>query len=160
MSKHQLHRKQRLPISLDECWDFFSSAKNLKEITPDYLRFEIVAGDSRKIYPGQLIQYYVRPFWNIRVLWLTEITHVVEREYFVDEQRSGPYSFWHHKHFFREIGNGVEIEDVVDYQLPFGFLGQTMHTLSIRKKLEAIFDYRRDKLTALFGTVDLPSTEL
>lgn len=136
---------------MDQCWDFFSSPGNLEQITPGYLAFEVVSTDGRKIYPGQLIRYYVRPFWNIRVNWLTEITHAVDGKYFVDEQRSGPYAFWHHKHFFREIKNGVEIEDVVDYQLPFGFFGRIFHALFVRHKLQEIFDYRRDRLTKLFG---------
>jgi ligand-binding SRPBCC domain-containing protein len=154
MPLYQLRRKQNLPISIERCWDFFSSPRNLKEITPKYLQFEIISDDDRKIYPGQLVQYYVRPVWNIRVYWLTEITHAVEKKYFVDEQKCGPYAFWHHKHFFKEIEKGVEMEDVVDYGLPFGIVGQALHVLVLQNRLNKIFDYRRDKLTALFGTVN------
>ncbi len=146
-----LQRKQLLPISPAEAWQFLSDPKNLKTITPDYMGFEIVSGDDRSIFPGQIIQYKVSPLLGIKMNWVTEITHVVDGAFFVDEQRFGPYTFWHHKHFIKAVENGVEMEDIVDYKLPMGFLGDIMHQLYVKKQLEAIFDFREKKLIELFG---------
>jgi ligand-binding SRPBCC domain-containing protein len=103
------------------------------------------------MYPGQIIEYIVTPIVGIRTQWVTEITHIVEKEYFVDEQRIGPYKFWHHKHRFKPITGGVEIEDKIDYQLPFGLVGRLTHALIVKPKLDEIFSYRKDKLESLFG---------
>lgn len=146
--------KQKLPISRIQAWEFLSDPKNLKAITPDYMSFEIVSGADRRIFPGQIIQYKVSPMLGIKLPWVTEITHVVEGHYFVDEQRYGPYSFWHHKHFLKDIPGGVEMEDVIDYKIPLDFLGQWLHRLLVRKKLDEIFEYRRKKLIALFGEMN------
>ena len=143
--------KQKLPISLDEAWAFLSNPANLKTITPPYMGFNILSGADRPMYPGQIIQYIVTPIMGIKAKWVTEITHVVDKEYFVDEQRFGPYAFWHHKHFVREIEGGVEMEDIIDYKVPMGILGQLVHPFLVRPKLDEIFDYRTKKLTELFG---------
>ena len=127
------------------------SPKNLKTITPDYMSFDILSGADRKMFPGQIIQYIVTPILGIKTKWVTEITHVVEDEYFVDEQRFGPYSLWHHKHFIKEIEGGVEMEDIIDYKIPFGWLGQLMHPILVKPKLDEIFAYRKKKLIELFG---------
>lgn len=148
---HTLHTKQKLPISVDQAWDFFSDPRNLKTITPDYMGFHILSGADRPMFPGQLIQYIVTPVAGIKTKWVTEITHVREKEYFVDEQRFGPYSLWHHKHFIKPIPGGIEMEDIVDYKLPFGFLGNFLHPLIVGPKLKEIFSYRRTKLLAIFG---------
>lgn len=152
MKIYTLHAKQKLPISLEEAWDFLSDPANLKVITPDYMSFDILSGSERKMYPGQIIQYIVTPIAGIKTKWVTEITHVKDLEYFVDEQRFGPYSLWHHKHFLKEIPGGVEMEDVVDYKLPLGILGQLVHPILVKPKLDEIFDYRRKKLIELFGS--------
>lgn len=151
MAIYQLHKKQQLPISVEEAWLFLSDPKNLKTITPDYMGFDIVSGESDKMYPGQIIEYIVKPILGIPNKWVTEITHVVENKYFVDEQRFGPYSLWHHKHFIKEIPNGVEMEDLIHYKIPFGFVGQLVHPLLVKPKLEQIFEYRQKKLIELFG---------
>lgn len=151
MKIYSLHAKQNLPITVDEAWAFFSSPNNLKTITPDYMGFDILSGGDRPMFPGQIIQYVVTPLLGIRVKWVTEITHVEYQKYFVDEQRYGPYALWHHKHFFRAIPGGIEMEDVIDYKLPMGVLGQLVHPFIVRPKLEEIFDYRRNKLIELFG---------
>ena len=143
--------KQKLPISLDEAWAFLSNPANLKTITPPYMGFNILSGADRPMYPGQIIQYIVTPIMGIKAKWVTEITHVVDKEYFVDEQRFGPYAFWHHKHFVREIEGGVEMEDIIDYKVPMGILGQLVHPFLVKPKLDEIFDYRTKKLTELFG---------
>ncbi len=156
MKIYTLKAKQNLPISIDEAWEFLSDPKNLKTITPDYMGFKILSGADRKMYPGQIIQYMVTPVAGIKNKWVTEITHVRDRQYFVDEQRFGPYALWHHKHFIKEIPGGVEMEDIIDYKIPFGILGQWMHPILVKPKLKEIFNYRENKLIELFGTLDTP----
>lgn len=153
MKLYQLHSKQLLPITQQEAWDFLSDPKNLKVITPDAMGFEVLSGADRKMYSGQIIQYNVSPFPGYKTRWVTEITHVKEGEYFVDEQRFGPYALWHHKHFIRKVQNGVEMEDIIDYKVPFGILGQLGNNLVIKKQLTKIFKYREEKLIELFGKV-------
>lgn len=148
---YRLTSKQNLPISIVEAWQFLADPKNLKTITPNYMCFDIVSGDERPMFAGQIIQYIVTPILGIKTNWVTEITHVVKNEYFVDEQRFGPYSLWHHKHFIKPIDGGVEMEDVIDYKLPFGFLGRQLHPIIVKPKLIEIFNYRTNKLVELFG---------
>lgn len=130
-----------------------SSPANLSAITPDYMGFEMLNdlhGDN--MYPGQIIEYYVRPVLGIRLHWVTEITHVKDHEFFVDEQRFGPYAFWHHKHFLKEVKGGVEMSDLVHYKAPFGILGKMANTLFIKQQLKNVFDYRYKKIEELFNT--------
>jgi len=136
---------------MEQAWKFLSDPKNLKTITPDYMRFEILGGDEKMMYPGQIIKYIVTPVMGIPTKWITEITHVKEGEYFVDEQRFGPYALWHHKHFIKPIKNGIEMEDIIDYKIPFGILGQMAHPIIVKPKLKEIFEYRKKKLSELFG---------
>lgn len=117
------------------------------------MKFNILSGADRPMFPGQLIQYEVSPFIGYTTRWVTEITHVKQGEYFVDEQRFGPYALWHHKHFLKPVEQGVEMEDIIDYKLPFGLLGQWMHPFLVKKQLETIFNYREQKLIELFGSV-------
>ncbi|MTE27572.1 SRPBCC family protein [Winogradskyella ouciana] len=151
MKIYTLHKKQNLPITVNEAWDFLSDPKNLKVITPDYMGFNILSGADRPMFPGQIIQYIVTPVMGIKTKWVTEITHVMDKKYFVDEQRFGPYALWHHKHFIKEIEGGVEMEDIIDYKVPLGILGQMVHPFLVKPKLEEIFNYRTEKLEALFG---------
>lgn len=146
-----LSSKQKLPITVTEAWEFLSSPKNLKTITPDYMGFHIISGADKPMFAGQVIQYLVTPVFGIKTHWVTEITHVVDKNYFVDEQRFGPYALWHHKHFLNEIDGGVEMEDIIDYKLPFGFLGRMLHPILVKPKLTEIFNYRTKKLNELFG---------
>lgn len=143
--------KQKIPVTLKEAWAFFSDPKNLNTITPESMKFRTLRGDEKLMFPGQIIRYKISPFTGINMEWVTEITHVNEYEFFVDEQRFGPYKFWHHKHFFRSIEGGVEMEDIVDYKLPFGFLGKMFHPILVKPKLNEIFNYRKQKLIELFG---------
>ncbi len=151
MKLYQLRTKQELPISVEKAWKFFSDPKNLKDITPNEMNFNIISGADKSIYAGQIIQYKVSPVLGINLKWVTEITHVKENEYFVDEQRFGPYSLWHHKHFFKKINGGILMEDIVDYKIPYGLIGQFAHIIFVKKKLEKIFNYRHTKLEKLFG---------
>jgi len=148
---YRLSASQKIPIDIKVAWAFFSSPKNLETITPDKLKFKILSGADTEIYPGQIIQYKVSPFPFFTSIWVTEITHVKEDEYFVDEQRYGPYEFWHHKHFFKSIPGGVEIYDIVDFKVPFGWLGRKLTKGFIERELQQIFTYRNNKLTELFG---------
>ncbi|MDX1542416.1 MAG: SRPBCC family protein [Christiangramia sp.] len=159
MKIYTLNSLQKLPVSQEKAWNFLSDPKNLKTITPDYMGFEILSGGDRPMFPGQIIQYIVTPLAGIRTKWVTEITHVREGEYFVDEQRFGPYSLWHHKHFIKPIPGGVEMEDVIDYKLPFGLIGQMTQPILVRPKLQEIFDYRRKKLIELFGEYEEVKSE-
>ncbi len=148
---YQLYRKQHLNCGIDEAWEFFSNPRNLQEITPSYMGFKIKSGADRKAYPGQVIRYTVSPLFNIPMEWVTELSQVVEQSYFIDEQRIGPYQFWHHKHFFTATDEGVHMEDVLDYKLPLGIIGKLMHAIYVKNKLKHIFDYRENKLKELFN---------
>lgn len=153
MKIYTLHAKQSLPISIDEAWNFLSNPNNLKVITPEYMGFNIKSGADRPMYAGQIIEYIVTPILGIKTKWVTEITNSVDHEYFVDEQRYGPYSLWHHKHFIKKIDGGVEMEDLLHYKLPFGVFGQMAHPFLVKPKLTEIFEYRKNKLVELFGTI-------
>lgn len=152
MKIYTLTKKQFLPITMDEAWAFFSTPINLKKITPEYMGFNILTdlGDG-KMYPGQIIHYIVTPVLGIPMRWTTEITHVIDRKYFVDEQRFGPYSFWHHQHWFREVDGGVEMTDIVNYGIPLGVLGRIANTVFVQSKLQEIFDYREKVTNEMFG---------
>lgn len=152
MASYILKREQKLPISLATAWEFFSHPKNLGEITPAYMNFKTLSNSySDTVYAGQIITYKVSPLLGIPLFWMTEITHLKEQEYFIDEQRFGPYALWHHLHRFQEIPGGVLMTDVVNYKMPLGVLGNLAHWLFVRKQVEAIFDYRTTVLEKRFG---------
>ena len=152
MSHFQLKKTQLLNTDIDTIWDFASSPKNLKEITPDNMLFNITSeGLPEKMYPGMIITYEVSPLLNIKMKWVTEITQVVEKKFFIDEQRIGPYSLWHHQHFFEEKDEGVLMTDIVTYKPPFGLLGDIANSLFIEKQLEEIFQYRWDAMDKKFN---------
>ncbi|MGB5320859.1 SRPBCC family protein [Lutimonas sp.] len=151
---YQLSAKINLPIPLEEAWKFLSDPSNLKVITPDYMGFHIISGTDRAMYAGQIITYKVSPLLGIKMNWVTEITHVEDRKYFVDEQRIGPYSMWHHKHFLKEIKNGTEITDVVHYRLPIAIIANRFHAILVKPKLKEIFEYRTKALLTRFGEYD------
>ena len=144
MALYQFKKEQIIKnASLEEVWDFISSPANLKEITPDYMGFDIVSeGLPEKMYPGMIIKYKVSPLLGIKMTWVTEITHVRDLEYFVDEQRVGPYSIWHHQHLLTPTDDGVLMNDIISYKPPFWILGDIANVLMIRSKLNEIFDYR------------------
>jgi len=146
-----LRYSHQLPIGLESAWEFFSSPNNLKTLTPEYLNFEIVSLSREKIYAGQVIEYIIRPIANIPITWVTEITHVKHHEYFVDEQRFGPYQFWHHEHHFAAISGGVEITDIIYYKMPLGYIGNLLNAYKVKKDLKKIFSFRQTKLDSIFG---------
>ncbi len=159
MAFYQLNTKQFIPSTIDEVWEFISNPGNLKVITPEKMGFEITSGNlPEKMYPGMIITYNVKPLWGIKMKWVTEITHVEEKRYFVDEQRSGPYSMWHHQHIIEPVEGGVMMTDIVSYKPPLGFLGAIANSMVIRRQLEGIFNYREKALEKRFGkaVVDKP----
>ncbi|RYG44516.1 MAG: hypothetical protein EOO01_19360 [Chitinophagaceae bacterium] len=152
MSSHTLKTVQRIPASLEELWSFFSDPVNLAEITPKEMDFRVISQHhGETIYAGQIIEYKVKPLLGISMYWMTEITHVSPLEYFVDEQRKGPYVLWHHQHHFKKIDGGVEMTDLVHYRNPFGPLGRLANALFVKKKLEQIFAFRFKVVEQRFG---------
>ena len=151
MKVHVLKQQQVLPISLQEAWDFFSTPRNLNQITPSDLGFTMTYCSSEKMVEGQIITYRIRIAPLIHLAWVTEITSVKEPQSFIDNQISGPYSLWHHRHFFEETPEGVLMTDLVHYALPFGPFGSIAHAVFVRRKLEHIFTYRRQTLEKHFG---------
>lgn len=152
MAFYQLIKKQKLPASINEIWDFVSSPANLKDITPGHMGFIVTSNNgSQKMYPGMIITYKVSPIPGIKLNWMTEITHIKDYEYFVDEQRIGPYSIWHHEHKLEIIEDGVMMIDIVTYKPPMGFIGAIANSLLIKNQLIKIFDYRAIALEKRFG---------
>ena len=149
---HQIRKEQFLESNISDVWEFVSSPHNLKKITPNEMNFIITSDNlTKKMYPGMIISYKVSPIFKIQMNWVTEITHMYKHKYFVDEQRLGPYKIWHHQHIFEIKENGVLMIDVVSYKLPFGIIGELIHKLFIKNKLESIFNYRFDKMNKLFN---------
>lgn len=152
MAAHSLKTVQKIPISLDKAWDFFSNPANLQAITPDNMGFKVISKyHGEKMYAGQIIEYNVKPFLGIPLYWMTEITQVKDKEYFIDEQRFGPYSLWHHQHHFKSIEGGVEMTDIIHYKNSMWIFGKIANNLFVKKQLKGIFAYRFQKVEELFG---------
>lgn len=162
MKSYQVKFSQKLPISLPEAWDFFSSPANLAKITPKEMEFIVTSEPpiDGKMYPGLIITYKVSPLFGIKLNWMTEITQVVDEKYFIDEQRFGPFKFWHHQHHFKTIDGGVEMTDILTYGLPFGPIGQLAHAIMIKKQVEEIFTFREIKVNELFGKYENKTPQL
>jgi ligand-binding SRPBCC domain-containing protein len=153
MKTYLLTWEQSMPIPLEEAWDFFSSPLNLAKITPPEMGFKVTSPFSAdtKMYPGMIITYKITPLFGIKMNWMTEISHVKEGEYFVDEQRTGPYALWHHQHHFKKIKGGVHMTDILSYAIPYGPIGTIANKLLVRKQIEKIFEYRQKAVIDLFG---------
>ncbi|MES2427459.1 MAG: SRPBCC family protein [Bacteroidota bacterium] len=153
MKTYLLKFEQNLPIPLAETWDFFTSPLNLAKITPPKMGFKVTSPyhADAKIYEGMIITYKITPLLGIKMNWMTEITHVKAQEYFVDEQRSGPYALWHHEHHFKEIKGGVQMTDILHYAIPYGVIGRLSNRLLVAKKIKKIFTYREKAVNELFG---------
>ena len=152
MATHSIKTVQKIPSSLENVWEFFSSHDNLQTITPLDMNFEVISKHhGEKLYAGQVIEYKVCPFLKIPFYWMTEITHVKAKEYFIDEQRKGPYALWHHQHHFKEIDGGVEMTDIVHYKNPLGIIGDVANSLFVKKQLKKIFEFRFQKVEEVFG---------
>ncbi len=152
MAFYQITQTQKIPASLNAVWGFVSSPANLKDITPSYMDFTVTSNSgSEKMYAGMIITYVVKPLFGIAMKWMTEISQVKDKEYFVDEQRMGPYKLWHHQHKLQEIEGGVLMTDIVTYIPPFGFLGSIANRLFIKKQLQNIFEFRTQAVEKKFG---------
>ena len=143
---YTLECKQLIQWPIEKAWEFFSSPLNLKKITPAKMGFEVTSDNLAKIYPGQIISYQVGILPFVKTNWVTEITHVQEPNYFVDEQRIGPYSMWHHEHIFEETTDGLLMTDRVSYQIPFGILGKLLTGTMIKNQIIEIFEHRTNVL--------------
>ncbi|MFT5512932.1 MAG: ligand-binding SRPBCC domain-containing protein [Bacteroidia bacterium] len=151
MGTFQFKQSQLVNAPVKEVWDFISSPSNLKEITPDHMGFDITSADiSQKIYPGLIISYKVKPLLGIKMNWVTEIKNVVDNQFFVDEQRVGPYTMWHHQHHIEAQGDCTMMHDIITYIPPMGFIGRIANTLFIHKNLIDIFEYRKEALKRKF----------
>ena len=148
-----LNRKSKFAIDISTAWEFFSNPDNLRIITPDRLNFRIQSELPDEIYPGLLIEYKVSPLFKVPLTWVTEITEVQKPNYFIDEQKKGPYKLWRHEHFFKEVEGGVEVEDEVSYVMPFEPIGALVHKLIVKNQLAEIFNYRTEVLTKRFGSL-------
>jgi ligand-binding SRPBCC domain-containing protein len=151
MAIYSFSKEQYIPADMDTVWSFFVNPSNLSVITPPDMNFEQISEKTGQIYAGQLIRYRVVPLLGIPVKWMTEITHMDEGRFFVDEQRMGPFSFWHHQHHFEAVAGGVKMTDIIHYKNPLGWLGVLANGMLVRKRLEKIFEYRRKKTVEIWG---------
>lgn len=153
MRTYRLEFKQKLPIDLDAAWDFFSSPLNLAEITPKDMDFDVTSPNmaNTKMYPGLIITYKVSPLFGIKLNWVTEITHVKDKEYFIDEQRFGPFAFWHHQHHFEKIDGGILMQDILHYSIGWGPIGSIANAVIVNNKINKIFKFRYQKVEEIFG---------
>jgi len=152
MPAHSIKSVQKMPVSIEKAWDFFSDPAELRKITPGNIGFKVISKhQGNRIYAGQIIEYTVKPLFGISLYWMTEIVHVKEMEYFIDEQRKGPYKLWHHQHHFKAVEGGVEMTDIVHYKNPVGWFGQLANSLFVKKKLREIFEYRFKKIEEILG---------
>jgi ligand-binding SRPBCC domain-containing protein len=146
----RLEFKLFVPATMDVVWDFFSSPANLAKITPPEMGFFITSPAQQEMYPGMFITYKVSPVLGIRLKWVTEITQLSFHKFFIDEQRRGPYSIWHHEHHFKEVNGGVEMRDILYYSVPFGFLGNIVDWIFVRRKIYKIFNFREKRIKGIF----------
>ena len=155
MKIYRIEFNQKVPITVDKAWDFFSSPSNLAELTPKAMAFDVTTPgmENTKMYPGLIITYKVAPLFGIKLDWVTEITQVKDKEYFIDEQRFGPFAFWHHNHHFKEIEGGVEMHDILHYSVGFGPIGRIANMVMVHNQINEIFDYRYEKVIELFGEI-------
>jgi ligand-binding SRPBCC domain-containing protein len=152
MSKvYNLKTVQFIPCSIEKAWEFFSNPANLATITPKNLNFKILSKELTSMYAGQIFEYKVHPVLGIPLYWMTEITHVEHHKFFVDEQRFGPYTLWHHQHHFKVVEGGVEMTDIVHYKLPLWFLGDIANTVFVKNQLNQIFGHRFKVVEDIFG---------
>lgn len=151
MKVHVLKQEQRLPITRQEAWGFFSTPRNLDFITPPDAGFEVTYLSAEKMHEGQIITYRAKVVPLVTMTWVTEIKGVEEGKSFVDEQRFGPYRLWHHRHTFDEIEGGVLMTDLVHYVMPMGFIGEIAKRLFVGEKLRRVFEFRRKVLEEKFG---------
>ncbi len=153
MKVYTLERQTVLNTTLEKAWEYFSRPENLNEITPDDMQFKILTDvKGKKMHAGMIIHYRIQPAPFMSFGWTTEIAHSADNQFFVDEQRFGPYAFWHHQHLFEDKGTHVVMTDIVNYALPLGILGRIAHFVWVKNKLKGIFDYRTTVVNRVFPT--------
>jgi len=151
MKIYQLKAKQKLAMPMEDAWNFFSDPRNLPKITPTWLNLKITSDLPNKMYEGMIITYKVYPFAGTPSNWVTEITQLKEKQFFIDEQRFGPYKFWHHQHHFKEVNDGIEMKDIISYALPLDPFSRSINSLFVGKKVEEIFKFREEVLKKIFS---------
>ncbi len=154
MALYTLKRTQKVPITVDEAWEFLSNPRNLTEMTPKDMKFTVLTEIDKPLYAGQIFQYSVSPLPGMKTKWVSEITQVKAKEYFIDVQLEGPYAFWHHQHFIYKIKGGVIMEDIIHYKVPLGWIGQLLHPIIVLPKLKKIFEFRQQKIRDMFGELE------
>ena len=148
---YSLETKQIIDRPIEEIWSFFTNPKNLNQLTPSDMNFKILSGNSDDFYEGKIISYSVNPFKFYNIKWVTEITKIKKNDFFIDEQRFGPYKMWHHEHhFIKNNDNTTTIYDKVIYKLPYGIIGKLSHKLFIKKRLLEIFNFRKKTIKKLY----------
>ena len=151
--------EQFLPVDINTAWKFFSSPKNLEKITPPFMKFDITSDRIDEIYEGQIITYKIRSSAFARSNWVTRITNLEERCSFTDEQLFGPYKFWHHRHEFNEVDDGVFMKDIVHYKLPFAIITPLIEPY-VKKKLTQIFKFRQEVCDKLFSETTITNSKI
>jgi len=154
MKIYQLYRRQALALPIREAWPFFSSPYNLNEITPDFFHVTVTSNVPEQIYSGLMISYSMKAVFGLPMAWLSEVSHCDKPKRFVYEQRIGPFKFWSHEVCLTEQGNGIVLEDIVFYAMPFGWLGQLLNKVLIADKLARIFKVRHDYLNGRWGITE------
>lgn len=150
MALRTLVRETLLPLPRPAVFAFFADARNLEAITPASLRFRILTPLPIDMRAGALIDYRLS-LRGLPVRWRTRIEEWVPDRRFVDVQLSGPYRSWRHTHEFEDAEGGTRMRDTVEYQLPFGPLGDLAHALFVRREVEGIFDHRNRVIGPLLG---------
>lgn len=149
---HRIEDQLEVNISTAEAWDFFSRPQNLKKLTPNNMGMEMLGPDDGEMYPGMVIRYRVKPLFGIALPWASEITQVEKGHYFIDSMIEGPFSIWHHQHFFEPAKNGTIIKDIVHYKVPLGPVGELFHPLLVKNKVQEIFRFRKEAAQHIFGS--------
>ena len=159
MKLERIQTIQRLPIQIEEAWDFFTSPKNMRLISPHWLDYRLTMEPPEYLHPGTIVSASIRPIPIYSTNWISEITHVRPLQFYISEQRVGPFKMWHHEHYFRAHDEGVELEDIIMYGMPFGKVGSLVHNMFIRKKLHEAFSFRAQALEQRFGTISKPKPQ-
>lgn len=153
MSVEVFRREQLIRRPRAEVFEFFSRPENLARVTPPALGFQILTPSPIVMKEGALIDYQIH-LLGVPLRWRSLITAYEPPHRFVDQQLTGPYSFWHHTHEFEEVPEGTLVRDTVRYSLPLGALGDLVAGRFVAGDLEEIFRYRRKVIASVFPETD------
>jgi ligand-binding SRPBCC domain-containing protein len=145
-----LERSQFIPVPLDEVFRFFSEARNLETLTPAWLGFRFLTPGPIEMGAGARIEYRIS-LHGVPVRWRTLIAEWDPPHAFKDIQLKGPYKLWEHEHRFEAVAGGTLMKDIFHYELPFGWLGRLVERFWVRREVKRIFDYRAERIAALWG---------